>query len=174
MARLLDALAPHLAAFQGVDLQFAVTALVGLHHQPPPPFVEAFEARTLALLAADQVSPRDLAIIIWSFAALDVKSPAFLRRLMSAAVAQLEAERPRWGQQQQGQQRGGGGEGGATTTTVSMSMQERWCLTARVRQLRQVHLYAQCHAGREGDELAGLAQEFEDMGLLPLIEEVSC
>lgn len=158
---LLAALNPHLPALQGVDLQCIVTSLgtytrnnglarrplfcvcvcltiihphphpppppVGLHHRPPPAFVAAFQTRARELLSPspDGIGPRDLAIIIWSFAALEIPGArAFLRDLAAAAVAQLRAEQGRWALAE--------GEAGA------LSIQERWALTARVRQLRQV------------------------------------
>jgi hypothetical protein len=168
---LLAALTPHVGGLQGIDLQFLVTSLVGLHHRPPPPFAAAFQRRALQLVsqagAGPGIAPRDLALIIWSTAALEIPdSRSFLRALVAAAVAQLEGERPRWGLP----------EG----HPEALSMQERWALTARVRQLRQVCLYAQCHAaaeaaaqgeeGAEQEEVGGLAEDFEALGLPALVD----
>ena len=148
---------PHLEQFNGSDLQFTLSSLVGLHFLPSADFVSAFQARFSSLLRTGYVSPRDLSIVLWSFAALEIPdSRLFLIGCMQAAVKQLEGERGRW----EGFEKGGA---------------ERWALTARVRQLRQVYLYAQSleggEGGREGGVEGSLAEEFRRMGLVELLEE---
>ena len=147
---------PHLVQFNGSDLQFTLSSLVGLHFLPSADFVSAFQSRFSSLLRTGHVSPRDLSIVLWSFAALEIPdSRLFLIECMQAAVRQLEGERGRWE----------GFEEGGT---------ERWALTARVRQLRQVYLYAQSVEGGKGGKeggLEGLAEEFRMMGLVGLLEE---
>lgn len=122
LAALLQHMQPHLEQFNGSDLQFTLSSLVGLHFLPSAAFVSAFQARFSSLLRMGCVSPRDLSIVMWSCAALETPgSHSFLIECMQTAVRQLEGERGRW----EGLQNGG---------------TERWALTARVRQLRQVYL----------------------------------
>ncbi len=151
VAALLQRMTAHINGFNGADLQFTVSSLVGLHFQPSREFVLAFQARISALLRQNQVSPRDLSIILWSFAALEIPdSRAFSLELMTAAVAQLQAERPRW-------------------SSPDFTPNERWTLTARVRQLRQVYMYAESQ--KQGGEQGSLAEDFRRLGLLNLVEE---
>ncbi len=182
---LLLALTPHVGSLQGIDLQVTITSLVGLHHRPPPAFAAAFQQRALQLLVVAPsdagargssgsssgssggigIAPRDLAIIIWSFAALEIPGArAFLRLLAAAAAAQLRSEQPRWAL--------------PDGHPDALSVQERWALTARVRQLRQVYLYSQCQEAKDkeaaaagpGGELAGLAGDWEALGLPALVD----
>jgi len=155
MVGLLGHMRPYLEGFNGADLQFTMSSIVGLHYLPHRAFLDAFQARFSRLLQDRQVSSRNLCIVLWAFAALEVPNARpFVVECMRAAIAQLEAERPRWGQWE-------------------ADAPETWSLTARIRQLRQVYLYALRleGAGSQSDRNeSSLAEEFRGMGLVELLE----
>lgn len=131
-------------SFNGPDLQFTITALVGLNYKPPLSFTEAFKASVLASLPT--MNPRDLSIITWSFAALQIPdSKEFLSQLFRAVALQLTIEKPTW---------------------ATMAPAEKWPSVARMRQLRQV--LKSCEID---PELAGLLDEVQEIKLPELIDE---
>jgi hypothetical protein len=83
--RLFLRMGPLLHTFSGQELQFLITSCVGLSYVPPEPFVVAFRRAVAAVLPS--LAPRDLSLILWTFAALDVpRSRSFLVALMGLAV----------------------------------------------------------------------------------------
>lgn len=157
MSSLLSLLQPSLPRSCSTELQLLLTALVALNHPPPPEFA------SILMASVENVRPlpaRDLVMILWSLAALDVGPPPdngakfygdMLRRAHNLVHADVASLTTAIQQQQQDEATHANANANATKAIEKGAngpsgklpgRTDKWGLIARLRQLRQVLAHA--------------------------------